>query len=203
MHRRLMQQQVTKSQLQKKIENKYVAKNSQLVMVWNPQTSSVNLRTVNNELPCRPTSRRSHRVGRRRWTRYLLARDGAALHLPDALHLLLHLLLLHQHVKVFLLQLVLLLHTFQVDAAWRGFEQKRFKIKQKRRLFSARTACSRAVWRDLAFRIFWNSSDWTRRCSSRLLFSDGSSSSLPDEPSEKDNRMTTKPCCECPKSNGC
>lgn len=45
---------------------------------------------------------------------YLFARDGATLHLPDAPHLLLHLLLLHQNVEVALLQLVLRL-TERVD----------------------------------------------------------------------------------------
>lgn len=93
------------------------------------------------------------------------------------------------------------------DSKWTRCEEAFNKIYVKSNktggVFSARTACSRAVCRDLAFRIFWNSSDWTRRCSSRLLFSDGSSSSLPDEPYEKDNRMTTKPCGGNTKSNSC
>lgn len=40
-------------------------------------------------------------------TQYLSTGNSAALHLSDALHLLLHLLLLHQSVKVLLLQLIL------------------------------------------------------------------------------------------------
>lgn len=39
--------------------------------------------------------------------RYLFTGNRTTLHLPDALHLLLHLLLLHQNIKVALLQLVL------------------------------------------------------------------------------------------------
>lgn len=38
---------------------------------------------------------------------YLFTGDSPTLHLPDSLHLLLHLLLLHQSVEVALLQLVL------------------------------------------------------------------------------------------------
>lgn len=40
-------------------------------------------------------------------TRYLFTGNGTTLHLPDAPHLLLHLLLLHQNIEVALLQLVL------------------------------------------------------------------------------------------------
>lgn len=43
-------------------------------------------------------------------TGYLSTGDSTTLHLPDAPHLLLHLLLLHQDVKVALLQLVFCLH---------------------------------------------------------------------------------------------
>lgn len=40
-------------------------------------------------------------------TQYLFTANSTTLHLSDALHLLLHLLLLHEGIKVALLQLVL------------------------------------------------------------------------------------------------
>lgn len=92
-------------------------------------------------------------------TRYLFTGNGTTLHLSDALHLLLHLLLFHQRIKVALLHLVLRLrgttfsdvrHTLQC-----------LKYGNAAGCAEKRTACSAAPWRDLALRIFWNSSDWT------------------------------------------
>lgn len=67
-----------------------------------PQTSSTNQRdntlntTYKNQMGVNLTS-------------YLFTGNRTTLHLPDVPHLLLHLLLLHQNIKVALLQLVLLL----------------------------------------------------------------------------------------------
>lgn len=48
-------------------------------------------------------------------TQYLCTCNSTTLHLSDALHLLLHLLLLHQSIKVALLQLVLRLRGEEIQ----------------------------------------------------------------------------------------
>lgn len=152
-------------------------------MVLKPQTSSVKSTTVNYELPCRAVSHRStlltatenwlpsctRRLGTSSpW--FLSSSPPSAPSSPARQSISPAAGTPSVHIPSGL------------SVRWPATEEI---YKTKMLFFSARTACSTAVWRDLAFRIFWNSSDWTRRCSSRLLFSDGSSSSLADEPSEK------------------
>lgn len=68
--------------------------------------------------------------GPRRCTRYLFTCNGATLHLPDPLHLLLHLLLLHQHVKVLLLHLVLSLQGGDSRGHMKDFKSLTLKKKK-------------------------------------------------------------------------